>query len=94
MALRTVAEFSVDAAGDPEAVTASDTCRWIRVRPSPGQTALNWFVRAPLKTDPQVKMYPNEAYTFLAYGRFNASDVPGYIETASSSLNFTQEEGV
>ncbi len=94
MALRTVAAFAVDAAGDPEAVTASDTCRSITVRPVPGQAQIVWYVRAPLKTSPQAAKWSNESHTFHAYGRYNLGDIPGYIETDSSSLNFSQEEEV
>jgi len=88
MATETI-NFTVDAAGDPEAVTVPVACRSIEVREQ-GDPTTDYFVRAPSKTNPQHRRFAGSATIFRAVGRmFQPSEIVGYLETVAGSVTFS-----
>jgi len=81
--------FTVDAAGDPEVVTAPVACKTLEAREQ-GDPTTDYFVRAPNKTSPQHRRFAGSATIFRAVGRmFQPGEPIGYLETVSGSVTFS-----
>lgn len=91
-------KYSVNAVGDPEEVYARTVCREISVmedRAVVGWPTVDFKIRKPLKTSDASTLKAGERYTFLPTGHrgyFQPGDTAGYIETASGSSDFIQDE--
>lgn len=85
-------QFTVDNVGNPEAVTADQTCRKITIREQGAAGTTDYFVRAPTSTDAQYRKVAGESTVFEAYGNnlFQQGDTVGYVETVSGSVTFSK----
>ncbi len=82
--------LTVDAAGDPEAVSTPVACKTLEVREQ-GDPTTDYFVRAPNKTSPQHRRFAGSATIFRApAGRmFQPGEIVGYLETVAGSVTFS-----
>ena len=89
MATETVS-FTVDAAGNPEAVVVPTSCKSIEVREQ-GDPTTDYFVRAPTITSPQHRRFAGSATIFRARGKrtFQPGEIVGYLETVAGSVTFS-----
>ena len=89
-------QFTVNATGDPEPVTAFTDCRSISIfQDTADATQLAYKVRAPFLTSQTVQRHAGTQHFFTrADGQagFRKGDIVGYVETVSSSATFHQVE--
>ena len=92
MTIRTKTPFTVDAVGDPEAITVLGMCRKVYLRENGGPT-VDFNIRAPVKTDGPVQYAMGEEAIIEARDNpFQPGEIVGYIETLSGSASFAQRE--
>ena len=82
--------FTVDAAGNPEAVVVPTSCKSVEVREQ-GDPTTDYFVRAPGIANPQHRRFAGSATIFRATGGrvFQPNEIVGHLETVAGSVTFS-----
>jgi len=88
------ATFTADATGAPETITANTVCKKIRVYEDAQAGTVNYLIRMPGAASTAVTRPAGQAIEFVASGSrfFQPGEVVAYIETATGSASFAQEE--
>jgi hypothetical protein len=86
--------FTVDNAGDPDAVVAATNCREILIYENAQAGTTDYDVYAPTKTDTPVRRPAGAKTSFVAHGTsWSAGATVGYVAAVTAgTYSFAQEE--